>query len=97
MNKTPSKTIAEFPNLLAEWDWEKNNELGLDPYKLTYGSQTFAHWKCVAQQHSWYARISNRGRKGLNCPYCSGQRVLNLITFFVDIYIRLYTKSIRFM
>ena len=29
MNNAPSKTIAEFPNLLAEWDWEKNNELGL--------------------------------------------------------------------
>lgn len=85
MNNAPSKTIAEFPNLLAEWDWEKNNELGLDPYKLTYGSQTFAHWKCVAQQHSWYARISNRCRKGHNCPYCSGQRVLEGYNDFASV------------
>ena len=85
MTNIPSKTIAEFPNLLAEWDWEKNNELGLDPYKLTYGSQTFAHWKCLAHQHTWYARISNRGRKGLNCPYCSGQRVLEGYNDFASV------------
>ena len=55
---------------MAEWDWEKNNELGLRPDKLTYGSNKKAWWKC-SKGHEWQASIYSRNQ-GNGCPYCSG-------------------------
>ena len=38
------KYIIDNPALMAEWDWEKNNAIGLDSCKLTIGfhKQKFA-------------------------------------------------------
>ena len=63
--------IIDNPTLMAEWDWEKNNELQLNPQKLTLGSGKNAHWKCQLGHH-WQARIGHRGN-GIGCPYCSGR------------------------
>lgn len=60
--------------LIHEWNWEKNNELGLDPKKITLGSNKRAWWTCE-HGHNWRAYISNRWR-GTGCPYCSNQKVL---------------------
>ena len=32
------KYIIEYDNLMKEWNWDRNNELGLLPEKITYGS-----------------------------------------------------------
>ena len=32
------KYIIDNAELMAEWNWEKNNELGFDPHVLTHGS-----------------------------------------------------------
>ncbi len=34
------KYIIDDAELMADWDWEKNNALGLDPQVLTCGSRT---------------------------------------------------------
>lgn len=65
------KYISDIPELIAEWDWESNNELGLDPTKLTHGSGQKAHWIC-SKGHKWESTISNRAF-GNSCPYCSGR------------------------
>lgn len=62
------------PDLLEEWDWEKNNELGYDPYVLTYGSTKKVWWSCPKCKSDYDARISNKVR-GRSCPYCSGKKV----------------------
>ena len=58
---------------MAEWDWEKNNELNISPYSITYGSHKEVWWKC-AKGHSWPSIVSNRTRLGRGCPYCAGQK-----------------------
>ena len=69
------KYIIDNAELMAEWNWEKNNELKFDPNALTLGSHTKVWWKCQ-KGHEWQATIKDRNnRRG--CPYCAGKRVLN--------------------
>ena len=70
--KKEKQYVSNNARLMAEWNWEKNNELGFYPDKLTCGSAKKAWWKC-RNGHEWDARIENRG-KGNGCPYCSGRR-----------------------
>lgn len=66
--------LIDNEKLMLEWNWKKNNELGLDPTKITYSSGQKAWWVCK-EGHEWFAFISNR-TKGSGCPYCSGRKVL---------------------
>lgn len=59
--------------LWIEWDFEKNDELGLDVWKITHGSGKKAWWVCK-KGHKWHSVIGTR-TKGCNCPYCVGQKV----------------------
>ena len=45
--KKEKQYVSDNARLMAEWDWEKNNELGLSPQTLTLGSGKKAWWKCV--------------------------------------------------
>lgn len=72
MSKVPKHVIAENTKLMAEWDYEKNCALGLDPNILGCASHTKTWWRCK-EGHSWYAMISNRDRHGRSCPYCAHQ------------------------
>ncbi len=65
------KYIIDNAKLMAEWNWEKNNELGFNPETLTLGSHKNVWWKC-SKGHEWQATIANRN-KGQGCPYCSGR------------------------
>ena len=42
------KYIIDNAELMAEWDWEKNDELGFDPKTLTLGSRK-KHGGCVVK------------------------------------------------
>ena len=75
------KYIIDNPDLMAEWDLEKNKEVGLDPSKLTISSQQKAWWKC-ALNHSWDAAIASRTYKKYGCPFCSGNKVLKGVNDF---------------
>ena len=72
--KKEKKYIIDNPVLMAEWNWEKNNELGLDPKTLTVGSEKKVWWQCP-KGHEWQAIIKSRN-KGNGCPYCAGKKVL---------------------
>ena len=73
--KKEKKYLIDNPTLMAEWNWEKNKELGLDPKTLTLGSGKKVWWKCE-KGHEWQAAIIKRN-KGTGCPYCSGRKKLN--------------------
>lgn len=74
--KKEKKYIIENSALMAEWDWEKNNELGLNPNVLTEGSGKQASWIC-SLGHRWFATpLSRTCANGTGCPYCSGHRLL---------------------
>lgn len=74
----PNSIAVKRPDLLEEWDWEKNDELGLDPYTIAYGSgKTKVWWLCLKHKHSYDMTPNNRtSKKSVGCPYCSGRRVL---------------------
>lgn len=64
------KYINDNLQLMEEWDWEKNNELGLNPAVLTLGSNKYACWICSQCGHKWKTIIANRG-KGYGCSICA--------------------------
>ena len=69
--KKEKRYVSENAQLMSEWNWEKNNELGLFPNKLTFGSGKKAWWRCE-KGHEWETTIVIRS-KGHGCPYCSGR------------------------
>ncbi|MBR3864711.1 MAG: hypothetical protein IKJ19_06350 [Clostridia bacterium] len=73
-DKKEKKFLIDNPTLMAEWNWEKNNELGLDPKTFTCGSEKKVWWKC-GKGHEWQAIIYSRNN-GNGCPYCSGNKIL---------------------
>ena len=69
---------VEFPDEVAKyWFYDANNELGLDPMKLTMGSAKEAWFKCPIDDYEWVAPLSQikvswkKGNSG--CPKCSGR------------------------
>ena len=68
------KYIIDNPALMAEWNWEKNDELRLNPTHLSLYSNKKAWWKCL-EGHEWQATIANRSH-GKSCPYCSGRNAI---------------------
>lgn len=70
--------IIENSQLMAEWDWEKNNELGFDPQKLTYGmDKCKPWWICSKCGNSWQATPYHRASRGQNCPICRYKTMLD--------------------
>ena len=69
------KYIIDNAELMAEWDWEKNNELGFNPNEITSHSGKKVWWVC-ANGHSFDATVANRAN-GKGCPYCSGHKVMS--------------------
>ena len=66
--------VSDNAQLMAEWDWEKNSEIGVDPAQLTLGSHAKVWWigKCG---HHWMAQVKAR-TKGTTCPICDGKIVV---------------------
>jgi hypothetical protein len=65
--------IFLFPDLMNEWDYEKNVEI--DPENLRPGSHKKVGWVCKLNPiHKWETPIYSRTSKGnYGCPYCSGK------------------------
>ena len=74
---------SQRPDLLAEWDYEKNGDLV--PEALTLGSNKKVSWKC-SHGHEWKATVCDRTRKGYGCPFCSGKRVISSETDLATLY-----------
>jgi DNA-directed RNA polymerase subunit RPC12/RpoP len=70
--------LRHRPDLFDQWDFEKNDLIGLDVYKAVKGNNSKVGWKCN-KGHEWQARIASRvgkpSQNGTNCPYCSGNFV----------------------
>lgn len=66
--RKPKEVVSDVPELIKEWDYEKNNSLGIFPDKLGSQSNTYAYWICK-YGHRWKAKINNR-YNGRGCPEC---------------------------
>ena len=78
---------TKFPNLVNEWDYEKNHPL--IPDQFSEGSKNKVWWLCP-KDHSYETTIGSRTRKDRSrgCPYCSGNKVSednNLLSLFPKI------------
>ena len=80
--------IENNSQLMAEWNWDKNNELGLFPSEIVLGSGKKVWWKC-ASGHEWQSSVVNRALHNTGCPYCSGRKAIpgtnDLATLYPDI------------
>lgn len=63
--------ISQIPELISEWDWEKNSQIGIFPDKISHGSTKYAYWICK-EKHSYKARVDHRTISKSGCPYCQG-------------------------
>ena len=72
--KKEKRYVSDNAQLMSEWNWEKNNILGLESKTLTLGSHKKVWWKCK-KGHEWQASIAHRNN-GRGCPYCSGNKLL---------------------
>lgn len=63
--------VIDNPTLMAEWNWEKNDSLNINPRVITITSKIKAYWRCP-RLHDYQARIEHR-YNGSGCPYCSGR------------------------
>lgn len=64
--------VADVPELLAQWCFEKN--LGKKPEHISLGSSKKVWWVCE-RGHQWDDSPGHR-RAGRGCPYCSHHRLL---------------------
>lgn len=81
--KHPPLSITN-PEIVDEWDFEKNDELGLSIEKATYGSRSYAYWKCK-NSHSWKAQIKNRTKENrTECPDCKNRRVSESYNLLIE-------------
>ena len=80
--------VSQNARLMAEWNYKKNNDLGLLPDQIGENSPIKAWWKCEFG-HEWEARISNR-KYGRGCPKCLDR----LKTSFPEQAIYYYIKKI---
>ena len=65
--------VSDNAQLMAEWNWTKNEELGITPTQVTYGSNKKVWWRCCECGNEWQATISNRVA-GKGCPVCSKKK-----------------------
>ena len=66
--------LRHRPDLWVEWNFEKNNELGLDIWEMTKSSGKKVNWICDLN-HPFPSKVCHR-KDGSNCPYCAGQKLL---------------------
>lgn len=80
--------IENYPDLMIEWDYDRNNEAGLDVSIVKSKSNKTAYWLCACYHHSYAMRICDRTR-GRGCPYCAGSKALpgfnDLLTLYPEI------------
>lgn len=61
---------SNYPNLIEEWDWDKNNR---KPDEYTLNSNCKVYWKCKKCGYEWKTSIYHRTQKKSNCPLCSAK------------------------
>lgn len=62
--------INEYPELMKEWNYEKN--VNLNPEYISKGVHINVWWKCSKCGHEWQSKVYTR-TNGSGCPKCSGR------------------------
>lgn len=61
--------------VMKDWDWERNNKIGLDPRKISCGSKVKAWWKCTTHKtcdnHRYFSPIRHKISRKIICTFCT--------------------------
>ena len=66
--------LTLFPEIAAEWDYDKNEKL--DPHGVSPATHSKVWWKCALGHSYQSAPYSRTGFYKSGCPYCTGRKVL---------------------
>jgi very-short-patch-repair endonuclease/cytochrome c-type biogenesis protein CcmH/NrfF len=72
---------AVYPELLEEWDYEKNGTL--TPHDVLWGSSQEVYWKCK-RGHSFFVPVARRTHEGRGCSKCTGHSSRSELRFFAE-------------
>lgn len=67
--------LTNYPELLKEWNYEKNDKNGVFPQNVASHAKDKVWWICK-EGHEWETDPGHRVRLGSNCPYCAGRYVI---------------------
>ena len=84
--KKEKRYVSDNAQLMAEWVWDRNNELGHIPQRLTCGSDKTAWWKC-SKGHEWKAKIYSRNY-GSGCPKCATEQNTSFPEYAILFYLQ---------
>ena len=63
---------TKYPQLLTEWDYEKN--IDISPEEISASNGRVVFWKCK-QGHSWQDTVNHR-TDGRKCPFCGNKKII---------------------
>ena len=90
---TTNSLAAVLPQLAAQWDHERNQEL--TPDDVTPGSHKEVWWACpVVDDHRWRKPVNQRAQ-GRGCPFCANRRAApsnSLATLFPEVAAEWHSK-----
>ena len=92
--KKEKRYVSDNAQLMAEWNWEKNDELGYDPSKITWGSDKKAWWKCT-EGHIYEQRVNKKALRGYRCPICSQNTQISFNEKCVLFYVKKYFPDVQ--
>lgn len=69
-----NRYLINEEEIMKDWVWKENNNINLDPQKLTYGSNKKAFWKCP-KGHIYIGSIKSKFL-GRGCNICAGKQIL---------------------
>ncbi|MBQ7224183.1 MAG: hypothetical protein IJX06_01340 [Clostridia bacterium] len=69
------KFVADYPELLEQWDWDKNIALGYDPKYIAHKSKKKVWWKCK-KGHSYQQPVDRKTVRGYGCPVCNNSKIV---------------------
>lgn len=75
---------SRHPELMKEWNFEKNDKLGIYPNKITSQSGKRAWWKCAKCGTEWRTSVQNRTGLKSGCPKCNKGQGIKVQQFTKD-------------
>lgn len=77
-NKNNNSLQARFPEIAAEWDYDKNT---ISPWQVTSSSKRKVAWICKKCGNHFEMQIQDRtGSKKCGCPICGKQKLATIKT-----------------
>lgn len=82
-------------HLMAEWDWDKNNNENIYPWQFSYGSKKVVYWRC-SNGHSWACAIYRRTTNKEGCPHCNKELSISFPEKIVAFYLsKIFPDSVE--